>query len=153
MQASSKHEIRKFVVVSDSKFCLNAENFYVLQIVFALLVGTAVAAPSGHHLGGHLLAAPLAAPVIATAPAVVGHATQVNAVHHPAVVNTHLAPTAIVAQTPTLSGYSYTSQVRHDAPGKLTDPLDKLRINFANVFQSPLQLPSSMQPQLSMQLQ
>jgi len=91
-------------------------------VILATLLATAIAAPSHHGHFGHLaapahghLAAPLvaAAPVVAHAP-VVAAAPAVTAVHHPPTVNTHLAPAAIVAQTPTLSGYSYTSEVRHD---------------------------------------
>lgn len=37
-------------------------------------------------------------------------------VHHPPVTSVHHEPTAVLAKAPKLSGYSYTSEVRHDAP-------------------------------------
>lgn len=82
---------------------------FTLQVIFSLLIGSVFAAPQ--HIISHGLAAPLvhAAPVVAAAPAAV-------AVHHPATINTHLAPAAAIVQTPTLSGYSFTSEVRHSAP-------------------------------------
>lgn len=85
---------------------LTFANIACYQILFAMFIGSALAAPSGVHLS---------APLLASAP-VLAHAQTVTAVHHPAQINTHLAPAAIAVQTPTLSGYSYTSEVRHDAP-------------------------------------
>jgi len=37
-------------------------------------------------------------------------------VHHPSVTTVHQAPTAVLAQAPKISGYAFTSEVRHDAP-------------------------------------
>jgi len=95
-------------------------------IVFALLVASAYAAPSGY---GH-------APALAAVPVVshakvgeVSHTPIYNVqkvhhtvhpisipVHHPPVTSVHQEPTAVLAKAPKISGYAYTSEVRHDAP-------------------------------------
>lgn len=38
--------------------------------------------------------------------------------HHPPVTSVHQEPTAVLAKAPKISGYAYTSEVRHDAPVK-----------------------------------
>jgi len=97
-------------------------------IVFALCVASAIAAPSGY---GH-------APALAAVPVVsqkvvgeVSHTPIYNVqkvhhtvhpisipVHHPPVTSVHQEPTAVLAKAPKISGYAYTSEVRHDAPVK-----------------------------------
>jgi len=96
-------------------------------IVFALFIAAVSAAPSGHY--GH-------APALAAVPVVshakvgeISHTPIYNVqkvhhtvhpisipVHHPPVTSVHQEHTAVLAKAPKISGYAFTSEVRHDAP-------------------------------------
>lgn len=96
-------------------------------VVFALLFGCAMANPSyAPHYAPQYAAVPVVshAKVGAIAHTPIHTVQKVHhtvhpvsiPVHHPPVTTVHQAPTAVLAQAPKISGYAYTSEVRHDAP-------------------------------------
>lgn len=97
-------------------------------IVFALCVASAVAAPSGYAHAPAVAAVPVVSQKVVGE---VSHTPIYNVqkvhhtvhpisipVHHPPVTSVHQEPTAVLAKAPKISGYAYTSEVRHDAPVK-----------------------------------
>jgi len=96
------------------------------MIVFALFIASAVAAPNGYGHGPALAAVPVVshAQVGSISHTPIYNVQKVHhtvhpisvPVHHPAVTSVHQEPTAVLAKAPKLSGYAYTSEVRHDAP-------------------------------------
>lgn len=98
------------------------------MIVFALFIASAVAAPSGYAHAPALAAVPV---VSHAKVGEVSHTPIYNVqkvhhtvhpisipVHHPPVTTTHQEHFSVLAKAPKLSGYAYTSEVRHDAPVK-----------------------------------
>jgi len=99
------------------------------MIVFALFIASAVAAPNGYaHAPQYAHAVPVVQQKVVGE---VSHTPIYNVqkvhhtvhpisipVHHPAQHSTHQEHFSVLAKAPKLSGYAYTSEVRHDTPVK-----------------------------------